>query len=114
MGHKHTHVFIVRARDSNTMMIQEHAGGPISWQVLVKEPFRGDTYWRPFFLLDELIPHGLPDIKWNDLYYLKWGKFIPEEKKKGFKYYLEKPPSTLTKAIAEQSAQAKKSQAGRS
>jgi hypothetical protein len=74
---------------------------------------RGDTDWRPFFLLDELIPPGLPDIKWNELY-SKWGKFILEEKKKDFKYYLEKPPSTLTKAIAEQSAQAKKARAGRS
>jgi hypothetical protein len=57
-----------------------------------------------------LVSPGLPDIKWNELYY-KWGHFVPQEKKNGLKYFVEKPPTSFKKAIAEQSAAAETSRA---
>jgi hypothetical protein len=71
----------------------------------VNEPF-GNANWRTLFQLSTMVPPGLPDIKWNELY-SKWGKFVPENRKHGLKYYVEKPPMELKKKIAAQSAQAK-------
>ena len=56
---------------------------------------------------------GLANIKWNELY-SKWGKFIPEHRKRGFKYYTEEPPATLKRSIADQSKAAKAARAKRS
>jgi hypothetical protein len=105
-GVKKNHIFTVEADDSNTMMIQEFAGAPITRKVLVHKDFR-DVEWGPLFDLQKLSPPGLPDIKWNELY-SKWGQFVPQDRKKGLKYFLEKPPASLKKAIAEQSAAARK------
>jgi hypothetical protein len=105
-GVKKNHIFSVTANDSNAMMIQEFAGGPRTRQVLVHKDF-WDVDWWPLFKLNTLSPPGLPDIKWNELY-AKWGQFVPEEKKKSLKYFVEKPPPSLKKSIAEQSAAARK------
>ncbi len=110
-GVKKNHIFTVKARDSNAMMIQEYAGAPVTRKVLVNKAFR-DADWNQLFRLQELTPPGLPDIKWNELY-LKWGRFVPEHRKSGLKYYVEQPPAALKKAIAEQSAQAKAARAKR-
>jgi hypothetical protein len=108
---KKNHCFTVRATDSNSIMVQECAGAPVRRVVLVKKEFQ-QRDWRPLFILKELVPPGLPDIKWNELY-SKWGRFVPEDKKGQLKYYVEKPPASLKKAIAEQSAQAKAARAKR-
>ena len=47
---------------------------------------------------------GLPNQKWLELY-SKWGKYVLEEKKKGFKYYTEKPSREIINAIKKQSAE---------
>jgi hypothetical protein len=105
-GVKKNHIFEVHQKDSNTMVIHEFQGEPPSRQLLVHKEFR-DVDWAPLFKLKTVSPPGLPDIKWNELY-AKWGQFVPEESKKGLKYFVQKPPKTLKKAIAEQSAAAKK------
>jgi hypothetical protein len=110
-GVKKNHIFTVHTNDSNTMAIQEYAGSPISRQTLVHQAFR-DVDWRPLFELKTVSPPGLPDIKWNELY-SKWGQFVPEERKKGLKYFVQKPPASLKRAIAEQSAAAKKARSTR-
>ena len=109
---KKNHIFTVRSSDSNCMLIQECSGAPVLRQQLVLPQFR-DVDWRHYFQLEKLKPPGLPDIKWNELY-SKWGQFIPEDRKHGLKYYIEKPPASLKRAIAAQSAQAKAARAKRS
>jgi hypothetical protein len=111
-GVSRNHIFSVSARDSNAMIVQEHAGAQTNRQLLVRKEFR-DIDWRPLFKLQQLVPPGLPDIKWNELY-AKWGKFVPEERKKGLKYFTEKPPDSVKKAIAEQTAAAREARAKRS
>jgi hypothetical protein len=113
-GVKKNHVFTVHAKDSNAMIIREYAGAPITRQLLVDKAFR-ECDWQNLFKLNQMNskPPGLPDIKWNELY-SKWGRFVPENRKKGLKYFVEKPPAELRKAIAEQLAMAKKARAKRS
>ena len=111
-GVSRNHVFTVRARDSDAMIIQEFAGAPPSRQILVKKAFR-EADWTKLFDLQELTPPGLPDIKWNELY-SKWGRFVPEHRKSGLKYYLERPPQAVKDAIKEQSAQEKAARKKRS
>jgi hypothetical protein len=111
-GVSKNHVFTVKARDSNAMIIQEYSGAEPVRQLLVKKEFQ-DKDWKPLFNLSLLTPPGLPDIKWNELY-SKWGRFVPEDRKSGLKYFVEKPPESLKKAIAEQSAEAKAARAKRS
>ena len=75
------HIFVVRARDSNIMAMQEYSGATNTRQELVLPAFRGDDVnWADHFKLNEVIGPGLPDIKWNELY-SKWGRFIPEDRK---------------------------------
>ena len=100
------HVFTVMASSPNTMMIQEYCGAPVSRQVLVRKAFQ-TVDWKPLFKLQVMPPLGLPDIKWNELY-AKWGRFVPEDKKSGLKYYAIKPPESVKQKIAEQTAEAKK------
>ena len=111
-GVKKNHIFTVKHSDSNAMLVQEYSGAPAVRQQLVLEDYC-DMDWKQLFKLQSLTPPGLPDIKWNELY-SKWGKFVPEDRKAGLKYYTEKPPASLKKAIAQQSAQAKAARAKRS
>ena len=111
-GVKKNHVFTVRSKDSNYMTIQEYSGAPPTRQLLVLRAYR-EADWRPLFKLQQLKPPGLPDIKWNELY-AKWGKFVPEDRKAGLKYFTEKPPESVKKAIAEQTAGAKAARSKRS
>ena len=106
------HVFAVMATSPNTMLIQEYAGAPVVRQELVKKQFHG-VDWKAHFKLQELSPLGLPDIKWNELY-VKWGRFVPEDKKSGLIYYMKKPPESVKQKIAAQSAAAKKARDKRS
>jgi hypothetical protein len=106
------HVFAVMATSPNTILIQEYAGAPVNRQHLVKKQYEA-VDWKPHFKLQVLPPLGLPDIKWNELY-VKWGRFIPEDKKSGLIYYMEKPPDSVKQKIAEQSAEAKKAREKRS
>jgi hypothetical protein len=110
-GVKKNHVFTVDKTDSNTMVIQEHNGAPATRQTLVNTAFQS-VGWKDLFILEQVIPPGLPDIKWNELY-SKWGQFVPESNKKGLKYFLEKPPASLKKALAMQSQAAANARAKR-
>ena len=111
-GVKKNHVFTVRAKDSNHMIIQESARSQPTRQLLVLKAYR-EVDWRQLFKLQKLTPPGLLDIKWNELY-SKWGKFVPEDRKSGQKYFTEQPPASLKKAIAAQAAEAKATRANRS
>ena len=106
------HVFTVRAKDSNDMMIQEFSGSDIQRQELVKKPYH-NADWKSLFNLAVVPPPGLPDIKWNELY-AKWGRFVPEDHKKGLKYYTNKPPASLKKSLEEHSRKAREARAKRS
>ena len=53
------HVFTVRARDSNRIMIQEYDRAPIQRQLLVKKPFQGDVDWNELFQPTVLKAPGL-------------------------------------------------------
>ena len=106
------HVFTVRARDSNTMIIQEYNGAPKERQVLVLEAFR-DNDWTEHFILETVDPPGLPDIKWNELY-SKWGRFVPQHRKHGLVYYCNKPPPSVKKKIEEQAKAAREQRKQRS
>ena len=75
------HIFTVKSSDSNNVWIQEYNRAPISKQMLVKNAYLNSD-WRKVFKLDVVPPPKLPDIKWNKLYY-KWGRFVPEDRKKG-------------------------------
>jgi hypothetical protein len=108
---KKNHIFCVKAKDSNAIMVQEHSSGPITRRVLVKEEFQ-DRHWRPLFTLQQVVPPGLPDIKWNELY-AKWGNFVPENRKHGLKYYTSPLPASIKATIAKQSAEAKKARSQR-
>jgi hypothetical protein len=110
-GVKKNHIFCVKAKDSNAIMVQEHASGPITRHVLVKEEFQ-DRDWRPLFALQQVVPPSLPDIKWNELY-AKWGKYVPENRKHSLKYYTSPPPASIKATIAKQSAAAKKARSQR-
>jgi hypothetical protein len=99
---KKNHIFTVKSKDSKAMMIQEYASAPVVRQVLVNKALH-DFDWGSLFKLEQLTPPGLPDIKWNELY-SKWGKFVPEHRESGLKYFVEKPPESFKRAIAEQSA----------
>ena len=106
------HVFAVMATSPNTMLIQEYAGATVTRQQLVKKQYQ-NVDWNPHFKLQVLPPLGLPDIKWNELY-VKWGRFVPENKKSGLVYFMEKPPEAVKEKIAAQSAEAKKAREKRS
>ncbi len=109
------HIFTVRARDPYYIMLQEYDGATISRQLLVKKAFHGnDVDWNKEVAKLKVIPSpGLPDIKWNELYY-KWGRFIPEDQKQGLIYYVKKPPSEVKRQIQEQSAAEKSARKKRS
>jgi hypothetical protein len=105
------HIFVVRARDSNRMMMQEFSGEPYKRQVLVLEQFQ-DVDWKEHFQLAVAVPPGLPDIKWNELY-AKWGRFVPEDRKAGLSYYVNKPPKSVIKRIEAQAKAARLQRAQR-
>lgn len=101
------HIFTVRARDSNNIMIQEYDGQEKIRQEIVLKAFQGPGIdWNPLFKLEVVPPPGLPDIKWNELY-SKWGRFVPEDRKQGLIYYINKPPPSLKKRIEEQAREAR-------
>jgi hypothetical protein len=110
-GVSKNHVFTVRDRDPNVMLIQEWAGDAPKRQVLVRKAFQ-NVDWKDLFKLSPLVPPGLPDIKWNELY-SKWGRFVPEDRKSGLKYFVEEPPDSLKKSIAEQNNDARQARAKR-
>jgi hypothetical protein len=107
------HIFTVRYRDSNRIMLQEYDGAPITRQQLVKEAFH-TIDWKSQLERIEVIPApGLPDIKWNELYY-KWGRFVPQDRKQGLIYYTQEPPLSIKKKIAMNTAEAKQARGKRS
>jgi hypothetical protein len=96
------HIFTVEADNSNRIAIQEFDGAKVEKQLLVLKDHR-ETDWKPFFVLETIPAPGLPDIKWNELY-KKWGKFVPEDKKKGLLYFMNEPTEDVKQKISEQAA----------
>lgn len=85
------HVFTVTAVKPNVLQCQEAIDRPIVELKMVKQEFHG-TNWADT-LLTELRPlaaPGLRDIKWKTMYD-QWRKYIPEHKRRTFKYYSVDP-----------------------
>jgi hypothetical protein len=89
------HIFTVKSKDPNRIMLQEYDGAPITRQLLVKPAFQ-TVDWKDEMKLDVIPPPGLPDIKWNELYY-KWGRFVPEDRKQDLVYFCKEPPLEIKK-----------------
>jgi hypothetical protein len=106
------HIFTVEADDSNQIAIQEFDGAKVEKQLLVLKDHR-DTDWKPSFVLETILPPGLPGIKWNELY-KKWGKFVPEDKRKGLLYFMNELTEDVKRKISEQATKAKEARAMRS
>jgi hypothetical protein len=106
---KINHIFTVdiNRNNGNTMYLQESSDSPETELVLVKPLYHDNdaTFWRE--LQPQVIPPvGIQDIKWRELY-KKWGAFVPEDKKKEWRYYNEVPPEEKMKAVAKQSKEAR-------
>jgi hypothetical protein len=103
------HIFTVdiNRNNGNSMWLQESQEAPETELVLVLPLYHNSdaTFWREQ-QPEAIPPAGIQDIKWRELY-KKWGAFIPEEKKKEWRYYNEVPPAEKLKAIAKQSKEAR-------
>jgi hypothetical protein len=99
------HVFTVdiNRNNGNSMAFQECDESPITEKTMVKPAFRNEdaTFWNE--LQAAVIPSvGLQDIKWIEMHD-KWGRYIPPDKKKEWRYYNEKPPPEVYKRVTKQS-----------
>ena len=114
-GCKKHHIFTVTAARSNVLVMQAADGEDEVEMVVVLPNKQGDDIdWRQAMKTLEIsTPPGLPDIKWLELY-AKWGKFVPLDVKKTFKYYTEKPPKMLEAEIRANSKAAKSTRQNRS
>ena len=112
---KKNHIFYVTQDDTNVLHKQECDGEPSVPQTIVLPQFQDPAYdWQgEVNKLQVLAEPGLQDIKWNELY-RKWGAFIPEDKKAGFKYYMQGPPRDVLEDVKKQAQQARKQRAKRS
>jgi hypothetical protein len=95
-GCKKHHIFTVKEEDANTLVMQEADMEEERPLLVVPIQHQGaDVNWRRLMMTMTLcVPPGLPDIKWVELY-SKWGRFIPDDIKKEFKYYSDKPPKIV-------------------
>jgi hypothetical protein len=101
------HVFTVTADRPNIMQCQEAIGEPVEEIQLVKDQYNGTDWTADLQLeLQALDPPGLRDIKWRTMYD-QWRKYIPEHKRKTFKYYSVDPGSARRSKITENTAKAK-------
>jgi hypothetical protein len=103
------HIFTVdiNRNNGNSMWLQVSSDAIETEQVLVMPLYYNNDaqFWKD--LAPQTIPPcGIQDIKWQELY-KKWGKYIPEEKKKQCRYYNEVPPAEKIKAVAKQSKEAR-------
>eukprot|EP00797_Seminavis_robusta_P031126 Sro669_g184460.1 n/a (118) ;mRNA; r:4654-5007 len=90
------------------MYFAEYHGAEETCLKMVKDDYRGQPmeWWKGMEPPEASKPTGIKDIKWKELYE-KWGKVVPQEKKKGFKYYEEAPSAEKLAAIKEHTKQAR-------
>jgi hypothetical protein len=101
------HIFTVdiNRNNGNSMYLQQANGSDELELKLVKPPFLVDD--DAFKQQPSPIPVvGLQDIKWKELHD-KWAKYVPEKKKKEWRYYHEAPPKDKIEAVAKQSKEAR-------
>ena len=110
---KKNHIFFVDSANSDVINKQEADGEPITRQTVVRKGMGTIDWAEKIDSLEVTPPPGLQDIKWSELYY-KWAKFVPEDKRNGFRYFVEKPPKEVTARVRSQSKQAKEARAKRS
>ena len=83
---------------------------------VVKVPFhnKGREWWMKQLedCMEACEEPGMPDIKWCELYF-KWGRYVPQEKKKDFKYYSERPPKDMIEKVKGNSKENKATRKGR-
>lgn len=94
-GCKTQHVFTVKDTEPHVMLIQEHVGSEeVDRKFVIKLEFRDMGREWGLEQIDKTLQvvelEGMPVTKWCELY-SKWGKYVPRDKKKEFKYYHEKP-----------------------
>ena len=81
---------------------------------LVKAAYRerDELYWKSIADPEPITTSGMVDIKWKELYD-KWGKYIPEDKKKEWKYYNEDPGPERRKLVRKHTKESKTTRKGR-
>ena len=110
---KKNHVFFVQSGNSDVINKQEADGETITRQTVVRKGMNTIDWAAKIECLELTPAPGLQDIKWSELYY-KWAKFIPEDRRKGFHYFNEKPPKEVTERVRNQSKAAKEARTKRS
>jgi hypothetical protein len=109
------HVFTVDInRDNgNSMAFQECDGSDVEEKLMIKKAYRDkdSTFWN------ELQPTSIPPISLQDITWIemhdKWGRFIPPDKKKQWRYYNEKPPPEVYQRVKKHSKASKKTRQDR-
>jgi hypothetical protein len=103
------HIFTVdiNRNNGNSMFLQESEGAVEKEMKLVKTQYllHDADFWRQQQPVS-IVPPGLQDIKWKELYH-KWGQYVPQEKMQQWKYYHEAPPKEMLVAVANQSKRAR-------
>jgi hypothetical protein len=110
------HVFTVdiNVNKGNSMACKESRDSPVEHHVIVKRNHlkKDDAYWDAQTPI--AIPRvGLPDIKWIELYH-KWGRFVPDDKKKQWRYYRDAPPKKVRARVAKKNKEARQQRQQRS
>jgi hypothetical protein len=82
--------------------------------VLVKRQYhkKDAAFWKAL-VPEDIPPVGIQDIKWRTLY-KQWGPFVPQDKRKEWRYYHEAPPAAKMKEVAEHTKEARKQRKSRS
>lgn len=108
------HIFSVDSSvdNGNSLICYKCDGAPEELQPMVTRNFQ-DCDWQPLFKLQGVVPPGLPDIKWLELY-SKWGRFVPQDRKSGLKYFVEEPPKEIKERIKKQSKASRDARSKRS
>ena len=111
---KKNHIFTVKDSDPTILYKQECDGAPEMKQQIVCE-WLLNSHWvtQMYCALRVEEGPGIQDIKWVELY-KKYGKFIPEDKKRQWKYYNEDPGDKRRRKVQDQSKANKKQRRERS
>jgi hypothetical protein len=109
------HVFTVdiNRNNGNSMAFQECDGSAVVEKLMIKRAYRDNdsTFWNEL-QPTVLPPIGLQDIKWIEMHD-KWGRYIPPDKKKQWRYYNEKPPPEVYQRVKKHSKASKKTRQDR-
>jgi hypothetical protein len=111
------HIFTVdiNVDNGNSMCLRESDGNmEKKTLVLVKRQYlnKDIAFWKAM-QPEDIPPVGVQDIKWRTLY-KQWGPYIPQDKRKEWRYYHEAPPAAKLKEVAEHTKEARKQRKARS